>query len=214
MSYLLKRTTSFVITCSDVEGADIDLQGIDGMLSTWSLVVENATMTPYPIIASRRLHFIPSSAMKFYVRAEAAPGAGAPDWIEASPAMRNELKTIIRHAINRAPRSIAGAIIGRIPRLVPYLDERDVVINLSNPYYGKSKVSVSRVFRVEGELLYRHAYDQKTLLYLMRLVNPGDFARHRGEHSVHHVSPHMVGPRRNVIAFEPGPFRSAPSSPV
>jgi len=122
--------------------------------------------------------------------------------------MRNELKTIMRHAINSVPRSIAGAIIGRVPRLVPYLDERDVVINLSNPYYGKSRVSLSRVFRIESELLYRHAYDQKTLLYLMRLVNPGDFCLDIGANigAITLSLAHRVGPRGKVIAFEPGPF--------
>lgn len=120
----------------------------------------------------------------------------------------NWTKKALRSVINAAPRSVTAAVVQRIPRLVPYLDERDVVINLSNQYFGNARMSLSRRFRVEAELLYRHAYDQKTLLYLMRIVHRGDSCIDVGANigAITLSLAHRVGSGGRVLAYEPGPL--------
>ena len=120
----------------------------------------------------------------------------------------NWSKRSLRGLINAVPRPLAAALIQRIPRLVPYLDERDVVIKLSNQYFGNARMSLSRTFRVDSELLYRHAYDQKTLLYLMRIVHPGDSCIDVGANigAITLSLAHRVGSGGRVVAYEPGPL--------
>jgi FkbM family methyltransferase len=103
---------------------------------------------------------------------------------------------------------VAGDIVSRATRLVPYLDERDLPIKISNCYYGLATFVVSTRYRIERLLLYAHAYDEKTLLYLMRLVSPGDVCIDIGANigAITLSLAHRVGPRGRVLAFEPGPF--------
>ncbi|MFN2601742.1 MAG: FkbM family methyltransferase [Gemmatimonadaceae bacterium] len=120
--------------------------------------------------------------------------------------MRKALKGIMRLGLNTIPRVYAGNFVRRFPRFVPYLDDRDVIISIDNPYYGHARFRVSRKYRVERELLYRGAFDEKSLLYFMRLLRDGDICLDVGANigALSLSMAHRVGARGKVVAFEPG----------
>jgi FkbM family methyltransferase len=121
--------------------------------------------------------------------------------------MHKVLRALARSTLNTLPRRVAGNIVGRAPRLVPYLDERDLPIKITNCYYGHATFVVSTRYRIERLLLYAHTYDEKTLLYLMRVVSPGDVCLDIGANigAITLSLAYRVGPRGRVLAFEPGP---------
>lgn len=122
--------------------------------------------------------------------------------------MNRIFRALARSTLNTLPRRVAGEIVSRAPRLVPYLDEKDLPIKISNCYYGHARFVVSTRYRIERLLLYSHVYDEKTLLYLMRLVSPGDVCIDIGANigAITLSLAHRVGPRGRVLAFEPGPL--------
>lgn len=117
-------------------------------------------------------------------------------------------KRLLRFGLNAIPRRWTGELIQRVPRFVPYLDNRDVPITVSNVYYGRKHLILSNRFRIEAEVLYHHWFDQKTLLYFMRLVRPGDICIDVGANvgALTLSLAHRVGERGHVVAFEPGPL--------
>src|SRR5258708_28290529 len=122
--------------------------------------------------------------------------------------MKSATTRMMRFGLNTIPRSYAGIFVRRFPRFVPYLDERDVVITLDNAYFGHARFRVSRKYRVEGELLYRGAFDEKSLLYFMRLLHRGDVCLDIGANigALSLSMAHLVGATGHVVAFEPGPL--------
>ncbi len=122
--------------------------------------------------------------------------------------MNQAFRALARRTLNTLPRRVAGRIIARAPRLVPYLDERDLPVNIHNCYYGHARFVISTRYRIERFLLHSHAYDEKTLLYLMRIVSPGDVCIDIGANigAITLSLAYRVGPRGRVLAFEPGPL--------
>lgn len=117
-------------------------------------------------------------------------------------------KRVVRSGVNLMPRRLAGILARRFSRLVPYLDGRDVPVRISNPYYGSVCLRLSTKYRIEGELLYNGAFDEKSLLYFMRLLGSGDVCLDIGANigALTLSMAHRVGPSGRVIAFEPGPL--------
>ena len=122
--------------------------------------------------------------------------------------MKNATKRMMRLALNTIPRRYAGIFVRRFPRFVPYLDERDVIITIDNAYFGRARFRLSTKYRVEGELLYRGAFDEKSLLYFMRLLHRGDVCLDIGANvgALSLSMAHLVGASGRVVAFEPGPL--------
>ena len=131
-----------------------------------------------------------------------------PETILAAQRLRNSAKGIIRFGINTLPGPVAGKFVRRFPRFVPYLDERDITVTIENPYFGHARFRLSRKYRLESELLYRGAFDEKSLLYFMRLLRAGDVCLDVGANvgALSLSMSHRVGQNGRVIAFEPGPL--------
>src|SRR5687768_692491 len=118
------------------------------------------------------------------------------------------LRALARRTINVLPRQVAGKIVSGQPRLVAYLDESDLPVRFRNCYYGDVTLILSSRYRIERFLLYDHAYDEKLLLSLMRIVSPGDVCLDVGANigAITLSLAHRVGPGGRVLAFEPGPL--------
>lgn len=121
--------------------------------------------------------------------------------------MNRSLFKLARIGINSLPRSMIGRLVSSNPFLVPYLDQRDILITLDNCYYGRARLILSTRYRIERILLYTHAYDEKTLLCLMRVVSQGDVCIDVGANigAIALSLAYRVGEKGRVYAFEPGP---------
>jgi len=121
--------------------------------------------------------------------------------------IRRSIKKGLRFSLNRMPRKWAGLLVERQPRLVPHLDSRDVPIRISNAYYGDCQFWLSNRYRIESQILYHHCFDEKSLLYFMRIVKEGDVCVDVGANigSLTLSLAHRVGHDGHVVAIEPGP---------
>lgn len=121
--------------------------------------------------------------------------------------MKKKFQTLFKFCFNFFPREIINLIISYKKSMTYYLnDNRNVVVQINNQFFGKIQFNANTSFKIDKEILYKHYYDLKLLKYLQRLVKKGDYCFDIGANvgAITLSLSHLVGETGKVFSFEPG----------